>query len=72
MNNPRSNFRSHRGGGGGHGRGGREGGRGGGNAGHGAQGQGTTAERKPPILDLAVYMDKKINVKFTGGREGMN
>jgi U6 snRNA-associated Sm-like protein LSm7 len=51
----------HRGGRGG--RGGHEGGRGG----H------TTGERpkKENILDLGKYMDKRIVVKFTGGREGM-
>ena len=53
-----------RGGGGDH-RGGRGGGRGGA---HGAQ----QAEKpkKENILDLTKYMDKEINVKFNGGREG--
>lgn len=54
-------------------RSGRGGGRGnhegGGRGGHGA----APGERpkKDNILDLAKYMDKKITVKFTGGREGM-
>jgi len=72
----------HRGGrgGGGHHRGGR-GGRGGGRGGHGGDsagagaGAGGSHERERPkkenILDLSKYMDKKINVKFNGGREGM-
>jgi hypothetical protein len=69
----------HRGGGrGGRGehRGGRGGGRGGheggGRGGHGGGGGGGERERpkKENILDLGKYMDKKITVKFTGGREG--
>lgn len=69
MNNNRG-YQSHRGG-----RGGRGGGGGGGHGGkdggrqQGGQ-QGATAERKPPILDLAQYMDKGVNVKLMGGREG--
>ncbi|KAI5463993.1 hypothetical protein BGZ63DRAFT_411852 [Mariannaea sp. PMI_226] len=72
---------SHRGGRGGAGqggnfRGGRGGGRGG-SAGHreggGAGGHNQSAERERPkkenILDLAKYMDKRITVKFNGGRE---
>lgn len=47
------------------------GGRGGGRGGHGS---GPGGEREKPkkenILDLGKYMDKKITVKFTGGREG--
>ncbi|KAF9872222.1 putative LSM domain-containing protein [Colletotrichum karsti] len=64
-----------RGGGGGH-RGGRGGGRGGGGGDHhhrggGNQGSGGDRERpkKENILDLSKYMDKKITVKFNGGRE---
>ncbi|KAI1131024.1 like-Sm domain-containing protein [Nemania abortiva] len=60
------------GGGGGHYRGGR-GGRGGGRGGHGGDSGGTGQERERPkkenILDLSKYMDKKITVKFNGGRE---
>jgi len=54
----------HRGGGRGGGRGGHEG-RGGGGAGAGGE-----RPKKENILDLGKYMDKKITVKFTGGREG--
>ena len=53
------------------GRGGRGGGRGGGGgpaSGHGQQQ--TEKPKKENILDLKKYMDKKINVKFNGGREG--
>lgn len=63
----------HRGGGRGGGgyRGGRGGGRGGAQS-HG--GQVSTGEREKPkkenILDLGKYMDKRITVKFNGGREG--
>jgi hypothetical protein len=69
----------HRGGGRG-GRGEHRGGRGGGRGGHegggrgGHHGGGGGGERERPkkenILDLGKYMDKKITVKFTGGREG--
>lgn len=60
---------------GGRGRGG--GGRGGGRGGHG-QGQphggANQAQQERPkkenILDLNRYMDKRITVKFSGGREG--
>ena len=62
----------HRGGGRG-GRGENRGGRGGGGRG-GREGGGGGGERERPkkenILDLAKYMDKKITVKFNGGREG--
>ncbi|RYP50314.1 hypothetical protein DL769_010965 [Monosporascus sp. CRB-8-3] len=55
----------HRGGRGG--RGGRSGG------GHGADSGGVPQERERPkkenILDLSKYMDKRITVKFNGGRE---
>ncbi|TNY19047.1 U6 snRNA-associated Sm-like protein LSm7 [Rhodotorula diobovata] len=55
----------------GRGRGGAGGGRGG--AGAGARGPGgSRGEDRPKreaILDLAKYVDKKIRVKFTGGRE---
>lgn len=50
------------------------GGRGGGRGGHGggAGGDQQTKERpkKENILDLSKYMDKRITVKFNGGREG--
>jgi hypothetical protein len=54
------------------GRGGRGGHEGGGRGGHGGGGGGGERERpkKENILDLGKYMDKKITVKFTGGREG--
>ncbi|KAK1768979.1 u6 snRNA-associated Sm LSm7 [Phialemonium atrogriseum] len=64
-----------RGGGGGGGyRGGRGGGRGGGGGGErggagGAGGQERERPKKENILDLAKYMDKRITVKFNGGRE---
>lgn len=55
-------------------RGEHRGGRGGGhNAGRGSYGGGGGDREKPKkenILDLGKYMDKKICVKFTGGREG--
>ena len=62
----RGNFRGGRGGG----RGGSEhrGGRGGGRG--GAQGGQAEKPKKENILDLSKYMDKQINVKFNGGREG--
>ncbi|KAH6630061.1 hypothetical protein B0J18DRAFT_420092 [Chaetomium sp. MPI-SDFR-AT-0129] len=61
----------HRGGHGGPrgGRGGRGGGRGGGGAGQGGQGQDKERPKKENILDLKKYMDKRITVKFNGGRE---
>lgn len=51
-------------------------GRGGGvqRGGHGQSGtmqQGQERPKKENILDLGKYMDKKITVKFNGGREGM-
>ncbi|PWN46494.1 U6 snRNA-associated Sm-like protein LSm7 [Violaceomyces palustris] len=70
---------SSRGGGGGGGRGGANqrggGGRGGRGGGRGGGGPSTSnpsgAERpkKEAILDLAKYVDKKVRVKFAGGRE---
>lgn len=59
---------THRGARGG-GRGGRGGssGRGGGGGPAGDKGE---RPKKENILDLAKYMDKQINVKFSGGREG--
>ena len=50
---------------------GRGSGRGGG-AGRGGGKAGAQAEKpkKENILDLTKYMDKQINVKFNGGREG--
>jgi U6 snRNA-associated Sm-like protein LSm7 len=57
--------------GGGRGGGGHRGGGGGGE--HGAQHSHGGGERpkKENILDLGKYMDKRITVKFNGGREGM-
>jgi hypothetical protein len=61
----RAAFRGGRGGG----RGG-ERGRGGGRGGaQGGAGQ-TERPKKENILDLSKYMDKQVNVKFSGGREG--
>lgn len=40
----------------------------GGRGGHGARGE--DKPRREAILDLAKYTDKKICVKFTGGRQG--
>lgn len=59
-----------RGGGRGHSehRGGRGGGGGGGRGGHNSQQQ--ERPKKENILDLGKYMDKRITVKFNGGREG--
>jgi U6 snRNA-associated Sm-like protein LSm7 len=59
-----------RGGRGGHG--GRGGAAGGGPAGGAGNGQDKDKERpkKENILDLKKYMDKRITVKFNGGREG--
>jgi U6 snRNA-associated Sm-like protein LSm7 len=51
------------------GRGGGGGPRGGGHGGHGGQ-QGQDRPKKENILDLGKYMDKRITVKFNGGREG--
>jgi U6 snRNA-associated Sm-like protein LSm7 len=51
-----------------HNRGGR-GGRGGGRGGRGGA-QAGEKPKKENILDLGKYMDKRIVVKFTGGREG--
>ncbi|KAJ1568052.1 hypothetical protein HK096_007699, partial [Nowakowskiella sp. JEL0078] len=54
-------------------RGGMRSDRGGGNRGRGRPGsynnQGRDDKKKEPILDLSKYMDKKIRVKFSGGRE---
>ena len=66
----------HRGGGRGGGRGDSRGGRGGRGGGEGRGGRGGAAAsgerpKKENILDLGKYMDKRIVVKFTGGREGM-
>lgn len=66
--------RPHRGGHGGP-RGARGGGRGGGRGGaaaaaQGQQGQDKERPKKENILDLKKYMDKRITVKFNGGREG--
>ncbi|ROV94893.1 hypothetical protein VSDG_07075 [Cytospora chrysosperma] len=66
---------SHRGGGrGGGGRGGHHGpGRGGGHGSHHqnqhSQGEGESRPKKENILDLSKYSDKRITVKFNGGRE---
>ncbi|KAF9164237.1 Sm-like protein lsm7 [Actinomortierella ambigua] len=53
------------------GRGGGRGGSHGGDRGQGPQGQQGQQERpkKESILDLGKYMDKKIRVKYSGGRE---
>jgi len=64
---------SHRGGRGGYQhRGGRGGGRGGAAYSGGAGGDHKDREKpkKENILDLNKYMDKRITVKFNGGREG--
>jgi U6 snRNA-associated Sm-like protein LSm7 len=66
----RGAFRGGRGGARGGDRGGRGGGRGGAQSG-GAAAQ-TERPKKENILDLSKYMDKQINVKFSGGREGMH
>ena len=68
----RGNFRGgdRRGGGGGGGRRGRGGGRGGGAASNQAN-QSHEKPKKENILDLAKYVNKQVNVKFNGGREGM-
>ncbi|KAG0302086.1 Sm-like protein lsm7 [Dissophora globulifera] len=64
---PRGGYNSRGGGGrGGGGRGGggpRGGGRGGGHSAH------TERPKKESILDLGKYMDQKIRVKYSGGRE---
>ncbi|KAI1417190.1 like-Sm domain-containing protein [Hypoxylon sp. FL1857] len=73
----RAHYRGGRGGGGGHSRGargGRGGGRGGygadsGASGGGAQQQERERPKKENILDLSKYVDKRITVKFNGGRE---
>ncbi|KAL7621193.1 U6 snRNP-associated protein Lsm7 [Parahypoxylon ruwenzoriense] len=74
----RAHYRGGRGGGGGHARGprgGRGGGRGGGHGadsgpgGGGAQTQERERPKKENILDLSKYVDKRIAVKFNGGRE---
>lgn len=67
----RGHFRGgeRRGGGGGGGRGGRGGGRGGGAASNQAN-QSHEKPKKENILDLAKYVNKQVNVKFNGGREG--
>lgn len=68
--------------GGGGDRGGRGGGgrqhRGGGGGGHQQRQQGDQQQsqqqekpKKENILDLTKYMDKEVNVKFNGGREGV-
>ena len=66
--------RGHRGGrGGGGGRGhhkGEGGGHGGGAGGPAGQHGAGERPKKENILDLAKYMDKRVTVKFNGGREG--
>jgi U6 snRNA-associated Sm-like protein LSm7 len=76
----RAGHRGGRGGyqrGGGGGRGGGRGGAGGGgpgaaggSGGGGGSGQDRERPKKENILDLAKYMDKRVTVKFNGGREG--
>ena len=54
------------------GRGGRGGG--GGSSGGGREGANQNAQERPrkdSILDLTKYQDKKIRIKFAGGREGV-
>ncbi|TPX60979.1 hypothetical protein PhCBS80983_g01449 [Powellomyces hirtus] len=54
------------------GRGGHRGGRGnhrGGGGGRGGYQGGGGPQKKENILDLGKYMDKKIHIKYTGGRE---
>lgn len=64
----RGNFRGR--GGGGRGGAGGERGRGGGATARGGHTQGAAEKpKKENILDLAMYMDKDIMVKFNGGRE---
>jgi len=64
-----------RGGGRGGGRGNNRGGRGGGDrSGAGGDSRGSKDQEKPKkenILDLGKYSDKRIIVKFNGGREGV-
>lgn len=48
------------------------GGRGGGRGAHSGPGGERERPKKENILDLGKYMDKKITVKFTGGREGIS
>lgn len=52
------------------GRGGSHQGRGGGASGGAQQGQQQEKPKKENILDLSKYMDKTVNVKYNGGREG--
>jgi U6 snRNA-associated Sm-like protein LSm7 len=68
----RGGYRGGRGGGAhGHHRGGRGGGGRGGTQAHGGPGgEQKEKAKKENILDLAKYMDKRITVKFSGGREG--
>ncbi|KAI1771668.1 like-Sm domain-containing protein [Hypoxylon cercidicola] len=68
----RAHYRGGRGGGGRGARGGRGGGRGGHGADSGAAGaphQERERPKKENILDLGKYVDKRITVKFNGGRE---
>ena len=67
----RGSFRAGRGGGkgGGGADSGHRGGRGGTRSGQGGH-QSGEKPKKENILDLTKYMDKEINVKFNGGREG--
>ncbi|PMD33502.1 U6 snRNA-associated Sm-like protein LSm7 [Hyaloscypha variabilis F] len=66
----RGQHRGGRGGGRGEHRGGGRGGpRGGHDSGRGGHGGDRERPKKENILDLGKYMDKKICVKFTGGRE---
>jgi U6 snRNA-associated Sm-like protein LSm7 len=73
----RASFRGGRGGrgGGGDRRGGQQnrGGAGGGGGGaHQQQQQQQEKPKKENILDLTKYMDREVNVKFNGGREGVS
>ncbi|ROW10549.1 hypothetical protein VMCG_01720 [Cytospora schulzeri] len=63
------NFRGRGGGRGGHHGPGRGGGGGHGHQNQHSQGEGESRPKKENILDLSKYSDKRITVKFNGGRE---
>lgn len=68
----RGGGRGGRGGGGQHRGGGGAREHGGGGARHGGdRGEQQEKPKKENILDLTKYMDKEVNVKFNGGREGV-
>jgi U6 snRNA-associated Sm-like protein LSm7 len=70
MSSERAAFRGGRNRGDRGGRGGGGGGRGGAHGGAGAAAGQAERPKKENILDLGKYMDKRITVKFSGGREG--